>query len=309
MAYGRRRRRSGARGIRGRAGGRRALLATLLLLGGLAATVSISLAADRKGWRRGRARASESARTRSRVGLVGDWRGVGRQLRQEGAAAEPPPSADIFGVQQEPRDGMQLGYLGSTGLIAERVESTFRGQGGGPRRRDTNAIMFPSENSEAGAVYVHDFNSGGPGAKPVCEQEDGGVCEVAPDLFSRVGLVVRESIDDRPGVNRAAVSVETQNTCVCLDSACRHIAELRVVDVYEDEDAVAARKPREHACVLRREKGRKELTGCFQSWKEGICRDDAGLDFGKQFHGGAHFGKGKVPTHRRDLAIRLLGGA
>lgn len=244
------------RGGGGGAGGRRALLPALLLLGGLAATLNLSLTADRLGWLR--------ARSHVRLERGRKFSGVARQVKAEGAETSPPKMG-IFGVQQEEGDGKDPSERGPTGQLSEAIETGIREQGGGPRLRETNAIIFPSERSREGGVYVQDFSTKGPGNKPVCNLTKDVLCEVAPDLFSRAGLVLRKSEDQQPGVERNATSLETQHTCVCLDKACQQIAELRVVDVYEGEDALAKWEPREHACVLRRQKGRETFTGCAQS--------------------------------------------
>jgi hypothetical protein len=115
-------------------------------------------------------------------------------------------------------------------------------------------------------VYVLDYSRSGPDGGAICYSDDDAVCEVAPDLFSRAGFVLRESVDDSAGVNRRGTSVETQHTCMCLDNACRQIAEVRVVDVYDSDEDIAARTPSRHGCVLRRRVGAGgKFTGCAQS--------------------------------------------
>lgn len=240
---------------------RRGALLALLPLSLLCAGVVITRHASRA--RRGARRGGGGGGAAAAAGLPRAR--VVRQAQGGGTWEEAPASPALFGVQQEAGDPVDPAVLGKTGQTAEAIETGIRGQGGGPRTLDSNSIIFPASTARfQGGVYVLDFSQAKDG-NPICLNTDDNICEVGPDAFSRAGYVYRVSLDDQVDVNRKASSLETQHTGLCVDSACRHIAEVRVVAIFDSEEGVRAKNASRHSCILRRRKGSNKFTGLAQS--------------------------------------------
>lgn len=188
-----------------------------------------------------------------------------RVLRQVSPRDDPSSSTGIFGLLPEPGQSVDPKEDGVLGQLNEAIETEIR-----PLPRSANIItksdaMAGGSATTASGVYMSDFARLEQEGRYICNTRDGEVCEVAPDRFSRAGYVLRNGTEDSPGVNRKAMSLETMNTCICLDPSCREIAEVRAVAFFENEAAIASREPREHTCVLRRRVDGGRFIGCAQS--------------------------------------------
>jgi hypothetical protein len=148
--------------------------------------------------------------------------------------------------------------LGETGRLAESMETAMRSQGNGVLSEE--AVIIPPQEARVDGVYVYEYSQLGPSNTAICSPAAGEICEIA-DNFSRAGYVLRQSVDDQIG--REAISLETQNVCICIDRSCVQIAEVRVVALFNSSATILANKPERHSCVLRQKDNM--LSGCAQS--------------------------------------------